>query len=335
MNNRRLSPLVLTASALLLAALLVPLAVTPYVVKVMIMAGIYIALACSLNIIFGIGGMLNLGMAAFYGIGAYTAALLSVHFHLPYLLALAAGALVSAGIGFLIAFPTIRLRGIYLAVTTLAFGEIISLILLNWIDVTRGPMGITGIPYPSLFGFELRSNTSQFYFLLALLVPTLYAMWRLGYSSFGMTLRAIRENEEAAQTLGINVAAYKVKAFVVGSGVAGLFGGYFAFHAAYINPGNFTFAESITLLSMVVFGGMGSVPGVVLGAFLLAVAPDALRFLDHYRMIIYGVLLFLMVLLRPQGLISEAVSLKWAARSKGRAVKQAAAADNILSKGEK
>lgn len=311
MNRRYVSPQPV-AVLVVLAAAVIPLLASPYVLKVLIMAGIYIGLASSLNFIFGIAGQMNLGHAAFYGIGAYTSALLSTEFQVPFLPALAAGALLSAGIGFVIAYPIVRLKGIYLSVTTLALGEIIRLVLLNWVSVTKGPMGITAIPVPSIFGFRFESNANQYYLMLGILVPVVYGLWRLGYSSFGMQLRAIRENEEAAGTLGIHTHAYKVKAFVLGSGVAGLFGAFFSFHAAYINPSNFTFMESITILSMVVFGGLGSVPGVVAGAFLLALTPDVLRFMEHYRMIIYGILLFFMVLLRPQGIFSEAASMKWA-----------------------
>lgn len=311
MARRLLSPLPVALLVLALA-LLLPAAATPYVLKVMILAFIYIGLACSLNLIFGIAGQMNLGQAAFYGIGAYAAALLSTRLHVPFLLCLVAGALVAALAGFLLALPTIRLKGIYLAVTTLAFGEIIRLVFLNWVSVTRGPMGITGIPIPSLFGIRLSGNTEQYYFILTLLSLALYVLWRIGYSPFGMMLRAIRENQEAAETLGINARSLKIKAFLISSGAAGLFGAFFSFHAAYISPSNFTFAESITLLSMVVFGGMGSIPGVVIGALLLALAPDAMRFMEHYRMILYGLLLFFMVLLRPQGLISEGHSLRWA-----------------------
>lgn len=315
MAKRYLSPLPVSLAAVLMA-LIIPLVASPYAIKVLIIAGIYVGLACSLNMVFGIGGQLNLGQAAFYGIGAYTSALLSIHFHVPFFITLIAGALLSAGAGFLLALPTIRLKGIYLAVTTLAFGEIVRMIFLNWISVTRGPMGIAGIPVPSLFGFEFGSNASQYYLMLGLLLPALYIMWRLSYSPYGMVLRAVRENEEAAQTLGIDARAYKVKAFVVGSAVAGLFGAFFSFHAAYISPSNFSFMESITLLSMVVFGGLGSMPGVIVAALLLAVAPDVLRFMEEYRMIIYGLLLFLMVLLRPQGIISESLSIKWVSQGK-------------------
>ncbi|MFM1651755.1 branched-chain amino acid ABC transporter permease [Brevibacillus sp. B_LB10_24] len=310
MSRRFFSP-VWVAIGCTLLSLAIPLAATPYILKVLIMSGIYIGLAASLNLIFGVAGQISLGHAAFYGIGAYTASLLAVQFHLPYLLCLIAGALAAAFIGYLLAIPTIRLKGIYLAVTTLAFGEIMRLIFLNWISVTRGPMGITGIPAPSVFGFTFATNTSQYYLMLCLIVPILFVLWRLSYSPFGMTLRAIRENEDASRTLGVDAQMYKTKAFMIGAGVAGLLGGFFSFHAAYIHPDNFAFMESITLLAMVVVGGMGSLPGVFVGALLLALAPDALRFLVEYRMVFYGLLLLLMILLRPQGLISESASISW------------------------
>lgn len=304
--------LLLISSVVGLILLLVPLFTADYVIKILIMAGIYIGLASSLNLIFGVAGLLNLGHAAFYGIGAYTAAILSINFQVPFIICLIVGSLVAALSGYLIAFPTSKLRGIFFAVSTLAFGEIMRLVFLNWITVTRGPMGITGIPYPSIFGFEFDSNGSQYYLLMAILVVVLFVLWRISYSPFGMTLRSVRENEEAAETLGIKPHRYKSIAFTISAGTAGLLGGFFAFHVAYINPLNFQFMESITLLAMVVVGGLGSMPGVIIGAVIFSVAPEILRFMAEYRMVIYGLIMVIMILWRPQGIISESVSLSWA-----------------------
>lgn len=331
---RRLFAPLPVSGVLLAAALVLSFTSSPYALKLLIMALIYIGLALSLNLIFGIAGLMNLGQAAFYGIGAYTAALLATRLHVPFLLCLPAGAIAAAIAGGLLSLPVIRLKGIYLSVTTLAFGEIVRLVCLNWISVTRGPMGITGIPLPSVFGFTLTDNAAQYRFLLVLTALSLYIMWRISHSPFGMMLRAIRENEEAAQTLGIYARSLKIKAFLLSSGTAGLFGAFFAFHAAYISPSNFSFNESITVLSMVVFGGMGGVPGVVAGALILSLAPDVLRFMEHYRMLLYGLLLFLMVVLRPQGLISEAFSLRWQDWGKRSGRRQPAAGASSAERGE-
>lgn len=309
---KRLTSVPAVAAIAVALALLLPLVFDSYFVKVFIMAGCYVGLAASLNLITGVAGQFNLGHAAFYGAGAYTAALMAVNLKLPFSLSLVGGTAMALILGFVLGLPTIRLREVYLSVTTLGFGEIVRLTMLNWISVTRGPMGIPGIPIPKLFGYEFISMTSQYYLMLGILLPSLFVLWRLSYSPFGMVLRAIRENEVATKTLGINPVAYKLAAFTVGAGFAGLIGSFFAFHAAFISPDNFLFAESITILSMVVVGGLGSMPGVILGALILAVAPEGLRFMSQYRLIVFGLLMLTMVLVRPKGLISEAFSVEWA-----------------------
>lgn len=307
----RQSP-VLVAAGCLALALVLPVVLGDYMVKVLTTAGIYVGLALSLNLITGVAGQFNLGHAAFYGAGAYTAALLAVNLKVAFLPAILAGAAVAAVLGLLLGLPAVRLRDIYLAVTTLGFGEIVRLTLLNWTSVTRGPMGIPGIPYPSLFGVEIGSVTGQYYLMIGIVVPCLLVLWRLTYSPFGMVLRAVRENEVATRTLGIHATAYKLAAFSIGAGVAGLLGGLFAFNAAYISPDNFLFVESISILAMVVVGGLGSFPGVFLGALILSVAPEGLRFMHEYRLVVFGLLMLGMVLVRPQGLISESFSVAWA-----------------------
>jgi len=282
-----------------------------YILRIINMSFIYIILSMSLNLITGVTGQFHLGHAAFYGVGAYTAALLSVKLHMSFLLSFIAGGIGAAFLGFLIGLPTIRLRDIYLTVTTLGFGEIVRLILLNWVSVTRGPMGIPGIPYPSLFGFKITSQIDFYYLIFFVLVLSVVVLFRITYSRYGDILRAIRENELAAKTLGINSTFYKVTAFVVGAFFAGLAGSLFAYFSAYISPDSFTFAESINILAMVVIGGLGSMPGAMLGAVILALAPEGFRFLAEYRMVVVGLLMLGVILWRNSGIIGEQAAIKF------------------------
>lgn len=282
-----------------------------YVLRIINMTFIYVILSMSLNLITGVTGQFHLGHAAFYGVGAYTAALLAVKLHISFLFAFLLGGIFAAFIGFLIGLPTIRLRDIYLTVTTLGFGEIVRLILLNWVSVTRGPMGIPGIPYPSLFGIKIESQLDFYYLLFLVTVITTVILFRITYSHYGNTLRAIRENELAAKTLGINTTLYKITAFVVGAFFAGLAGSLFTYFSAYISPDSFTFAESINILAMVVIGGLGSMPGAIFGAIILAIAPEGFRFLAEYRMVVVGLLMLGVILWRNSGIIGEQTAIKF------------------------
>ena len=302
----------LVALILLVLGILFPLLVSDqYVIRIINMTFIYIILSMSLNLITGVTGQFHLGHAAFYGVGAYIAALLSVKLHVSFLLAFIAGGIGAGFIGLLIGLPTIRLRDIYLTVTTLGFGEIVRLILLNWVSVTRGPMGIPGIPYPEFFGIKIMSQIDFYYLIFFVLILSVVVLFRITYSRYGDILRAVRENELAAKTLGINTTIYKVTAFVIGALFAGLAGALFAYFSAYISPDSFTFAESINILAMVVIGGLGSMPGAILGAVILALAPEAFRFLAEYRMVVVGLLMLGVILWRHSGLIGEQTAIKF------------------------
>ncbi|KNF07475.1 ABC-type branched-chain amino acid transport system, permease component [Gottschalkia purinilytica] len=276
----------------------------PYVLRTSIIALIYIALALSLNIILGFAGQLSMGHSAFYAIGAYTTALLTVNFKVSFWIALIASALISGIFGLLLGIPTLRLKGDYLAITTIGFGEILRLVLINWTDVTKGPAGIPGIPSPSIFGMTIRSNIGYFYLILILGIFTIFISLRLLNSRLGRGLIAIKDDEIAAEAMGINPIYLKILAFVLGSAIAGIAGGFFASFIHYVNPDNFTYMESVVILTMVVLGGVGSIPGVIIGATVLAVLPEALRDIATYRYAIYGILLVMMMIIRPQGMIS-------------------------------
>jgi branched-chain amino acid transport system permease protein len=273
------------------------------VLHVATLCGLYIVLTLSLNLITGFCGQFSLGHAGFYGVGAYTAALLAVHHASPFLLNLAAAAVVAGLLGFLIGLPTLRLGGIYLAMATLGFGEIIYLVLLNWLALTRGPLGIPAIPGPALPGVDLGTPQRQYYVALALAILTAAVVSRLVNSRFGEAIQAIREDEIAAEAMGVPTTRLKVLAFTVSAAIAGVAGAFFAHYTSFISPASFTLVESILVLSLLVFGGMGSIEGSIAGAVLLTLAPEVFRFLAEYRMVIYGILLLGLIVFRPQGLL--------------------------------
>lgn len=289
----------------------------PYFLHLLIYICIYAILGMSLNLITGFTGLLNLGHAGFWGIGAYTSVLL-VMAGFPWPLALLASAVVAGCFGVLIGFPSLRLRGDYFAIATLGFGEIIRAVLINWSDLTRGPLGIPGIPRPNLFGFTLDANEAYFVAALALAAFTYVFLRRLTRSSFGRVLKAIREDEIAAQALGKDVNRYKLTAMGIGAGFAGIAGSLFAHYITFIDPTSFVLNESVLMLLIVVLGGMGSLEGSILGAIVLVLLPEPLRAIGansniawlntgfaQIRLIIYALVLLLVTIKRPAGLWGE------------------------------
>ncbi len=287
---------------------LVPLILSKntYALRTSILVLIYTVLALSLNFVLGFAGQLSMGHSAFYAVGAYTTAILTVNYNVNFWIALALSAIVAAIFGLLLGIPTLRLKGDYLAITTIGFSEILRLVLINWTSFTRGPAGIPGIPSPSIFGFKITSNTGYFYILYVLAIITIIISHRLLNSRLGRGLIAVRDDEVAAEAMGINPTFLKILAFVLGAAIAGIVGGIFASFIHYVNPDNFTYMESVVILTMVVLGGVGSIPGVIVGATVLAILPEALRGISTYRYAIYGILLALMMIVRPQGIISMA-----------------------------
>jgi branched-chain amino acid transport system permease protein len=200
--------------------------------------------------------------------------------------------------------PTLRLKGDYLAIVTIGFSEILRLVLINWTSLTRGPAGIPGIPSPSVFGYVIKTNTGYYYIILAMVLLTVFVSRRVVDSRLGRGLSAVKDDEIAAEATGVNPANLKILAFVMGAVIAGMAGGFFASFVHYVNPDNFTYMESVVILTMVVLGGVGSIPGVIVGAAVLAILPEALRDISTYRYAIYGILLVMMMIVRPQGMIS-------------------------------
>jgi branched-chain amino acid transport system permease protein len=269
----------------------------------MTLTGMYVVLALGLNIVVGQAGLLNLGYVAFYAIGAYTYAILSTTFGFPFWLGLVAGGSVAAAFAFLLGMPTLRLRGDYFAIVTLGLGEITRIILNNWDSMTGGPNGISKIGRPVIAGYELHTTLDFYYLIIVIVIITIFTMHRLIASRIGRAWVAIREDEVAAEAMGVNTYRMKLLAFVLGSAWAGIVGVFFSAKMAFVSPESFTFFESVMILCMVVLGGIGSIPGIILGALLLITIPEIFRDFQDYRMLAFGIALVLMMVFRPQGLL--------------------------------
>jgi branched-chain amino acid transport system permease protein len=296
--------------ALLSGRIIAAARISPYVLQVMTLAGINIILAVSLNLINGFTGQFSIGHAGFMAIGAYTSAFVSVNFGarieqavsflpsagrgaLVLLIVLAVGAACAAVAGFLVGVPSLRLRGDYLAIVTLGFGEIIRVFILN-IDAVGGARGLGGIPKYASFGWV-------YFFAVASIV----LVSRLVNSSFGRTLLAVREDEIAAEAMGVDTTRTKVISFVISSAMAGVAGGLFAHYLMYVHTNSFTFLKSIEIIIMIVIGGLGSITGSVVGAVLYIGLTEGLRAAEQYRMVVFSLLLILIMIFRPQGLMGH------------------------------
>ncbi len=297
---------------LLLAGSLIPLAFpaffSTYQVNIMITALMYVVLGLGLNIVVGVAGLLDLGYVAFYAVGAYTYALFNLHFGLGFWAVLPIGGLLGALFGVLLGFPVLRLRGDYLAIVTLGFGEIIRLILENWSTFSQGPSGIGNIPRPGFFGVEMsleQSITYLYYLMLCMVLFTVFVVNRLQHSRIGRAWFALREDEIACVAMGIDKTRTKLTAFALGATWAGMIGVFFAAKTTFINPASFTFLESALILCIVVLGGMGSIIGVIISAFILILLPEYLRAFAEYRMLTFGAILIVMMVFRPQGIIAD------------------------------
>ncbi|MEN9761774.1 MAG: branched-chain amino acid transporter [Pseudomonadota bacterium] len=296
-----LNKLLILALVLVLAGLVAYR--SSYFNQVAIITMIFVILSASMNLITGSAGLLSLGHAAFFGVGAYAAALLSTQWGWSFWLTIPVAGLITALVGALVAIPTMRLTSIYFAVATLGIGEMIYVTLLNWVGFTRGPMGIRSIPPIELLG--LKGTVASMTFVALLMLLSLWVMHRIAHSYYGNSLRAMREDDACADAMGIDVARLKLESFGVACFFAGVAGALFAHTTGYISPDSFRFGESILILSMVVVGGLGSIYGSVIGAVLLSVLPEMLRDLGSYRMIVVGVVLFLSILFLPKGLVGE------------------------------
>ncbi len=304
------NPRFYTSSVVLLLCLIIafPFIFSIYQTNIMTSALMYVVLGLGLNIVVGLAGLLDLGYVAFFAVGAYSYALLNHHFGITFFMALPIGAILGVFFGILLGFPVLRLKGDYLAIVTLGFGEIIRLILENWNDFSFGPSGIANIPKPSFFGVNLSlyETTTYMYFTMILLVClTVFVVNRLEDSRIGRAWIALKEDEVACQAMGIDKTKTKLYAFATGAAWAGLAGVVFAAKTSFINPASFTFLESAIILSLIVLGGMGSIVGVILGALIFILLPEYLRAFSDYRMLVFGAAMVLMMVFRPQGIIKK------------------------------
>ncbi len=286
----------------------IPIESAGYITRVATLTILYMVLAMGLNIIVGFAGLLDLGYVGFYGIGAYVAGLLSVHYGLPFYILLPLALIAGAISGVVLGTPTLRLTGDYFAIVTFGFAELVILIVRNEIWLTRGPMGIAGIPPITILGYTFTKGYEYYYLMLFIFSIIFLIIKRLEHSKIGRAWFAIREDEIAARCCGVNVVRYKVLAFAISASIGAVGGCFFAKWFSFIHPDMFKFWESILILCLIVFGGMGNVYGVLLGALVLIPITEVLRnvlpqqFVEA-RYLIFGVLLVIMMRFRPNGLI--------------------------------
>lgn len=281
----------------------------PYLLQILVNIGIAIILALGLNIITGITGQLSLGHAAFMSVGAFASAIITIRFNIPFGLNLLLSGLMAAIVGAAIGFPILRLTGDYLAICTLGFAEIVKVVFLN-MDITNKALGLT-VPTPK------SPIPMPIYVWLVAIIAIIFSSF-MKDSRFGRALKAIRDDEIAAEAMGINITRYKIESFALGAFMAGVGGGLYAHFINYINPSDFGFLKSVDMLSMVVLGGLGSIAGTVVGASILAAAPEFLRFMSEYRMLVYGGLLVFLMVFRPNGLLGGVNFTDLVLRSLGR-----------------
>lgn len=287
------------------------LAVLPFILtsnygmRMLTVCMLYVMMALSLNLLTGFLGVMTIGHIAFMGIGAYTAAILVKNYHWETLPCYLAAILLSGFFGLLLSLAALKLQGYYMTILTLGFCEIVRLVEINWEDLTRGALGISGISSPVFFGIRLSSRRSIYYLMLVLLILTLVLIWSIINSKAGNAIMAIREDELAARAMGIHVFKYKTIVFVLSAMIMGLAGAFYAQYMTYIDPGVFTVSASLNILIMAIFGGLGNLLGTIIGASVLTILPEMIRFLAEYRNLIYGILIIVLMLVKPDGLLGS------------------------------
>jgi branched-chain amino acid transport system permease protein len=296
-----------------------------YVVDVATLVLTYVMLGWGLNIVVGLAGLLDLGYVAFFAVGAYSYALLATTFDLSFWICLPLAGILAAFAGILLGFPVLRLRGDYLAIVTLGFGEIIRLILLNWYEFTGGPDGISRIPRPSFFGFPFARKSEEttfhelfgleystmhriiflYYLILVLALITNFFTMKIRNLPVGRAWEALREDETACRAIGINPTNTKLTAFAIGAMFGGFAGSFFATRQGFISPESFTFIESAIILAIVVLGGMGSQIGVVIASIVLIGSTELFRELEQFRMLAFGLAMIIIMIMKPRGLLAN------------------------------
>jgi branched-chain amino acid transport system permease protein len=308
-------PKIYTLGGLLAAAAIFPMFADNYMIDVGITCLIYVCLGLGLNIVVGLCGLLDLGYIAFYAVGAYTYSLLNLTYGVSFWAALPLGVVLGMLVGCIIGYPTLKMRGDYLAIVTMGFGEIVRLVLNNWDSLTAGPNGLFGMKRPALYypsftedgfawaAYYLKSLPALYYCILIIAILTIFAVRRLDNSRIGRAWIAIREDEVAAELSGVPTTWVKLLAYALGAAFASVAGAFFAAKLSYTNPNFFVFMESCIVLCIVVLGGIGSIPGIVVAAFVLIAAPEVFRGLQNYRMLAFGAIMTTMMIIKPEGLI--------------------------------
>ena len=287
-----------------------------YAVQVINMVGIYALLGIGVNILTGYTGQISLGQAAFFGISAYTTALLNTGYRMQFLAVLPIAVLVTAAFGVFLAVPALKVKGSYLALVTIGFGEITRMVMVNWVELTRGPAGIVGIDHPVIFGFEFDSLAKYYYLILFFVVLGVLYERVLMRSRAGRALIAIREDDKAAELTGINITQFKIKSFVISAVYSAVAGVLYAMMINYVSPDSFTSNDSNIILWTVIIGGMGSSAGPVVGAAIMTILPEMLRGLGQLRMVLYGVVLLGVIMYYPGGVTHYAEEIKAQVKSK-------------------
>ncbi len=299
----RIGPALFIA-VLVVLPLVLPGRLWPHILSITL---IFAILALGQNVITGWCGMLTAGQAAFAGVGAYTSAILTMNYEVTWLVAFLCAGLFSAIVGALLALPCLRVRSDFLSLVTIAFNQLFYVIANNWMDLTRGPMGLTGVPSISLFGWTPSGQAQQFWLMLAIAVLLFIAVARLTRGATGRAWKMIRDDETAARSIGVNVTYYKVLAFAVGCALCGMGGSFYGHYIRFVSPDMFTLLDSLLLMQMVILGGLASVAGTVLGALLMILIPEALRssneLLITLRPGIAGAILLCPMIWRPNGLL--------------------------------
>jgi len=289
---------------LAVAIALLPLAISNiYYLGILVFVGIYTIITIGLSLLMGYAGQISLGHAAFFGLGAYASGILTVHLDIPPVWAALLAAAFTGLVAFLIGIPTLRLKGHYLAMATLGFGQIVYIVFNSWIDMTGGPSGFGNIPRLSLFGVVFNTDIKFFYLVWGLVVLGLFFSFNLIHSRPGRALRTMHTSEVAAGTLGINTAWYKIKIFVISAVYASIAGSLYAHFVTFLSPGTFGISFSILLVTMVVFGGRFSLWGALLGTVVLTILPESLRVIKDYDVLVYGTVLLLVMIFLPRGLV--------------------------------
>ena len=296
----------LVAFILVAITAILPLFVSSrYILRLVTMSLMYVMLSLSLNLLIGYLGNMSMGHAAFWGLGAYTAAILSTRFDTPILLEVLVAILVTGAMGLLLGLPVMKLKGYYLTIVTMGFCEIIRLVELNSASLTRGALGISGIPGFRIFGQVIKNAVSSYYLILVLVILTAYFIHCFDRSRLGMAVRAIKEDELVAQAMGIPVFTCRLIVFAISAIIAGIAGVFYAHYQSMVQPTLFTTSASTQLVTITIFGGLGNIAGSVLGAFVLTLLPEMLRGLDTYRDLIYGIIIVVMMLVKPNGLLGS------------------------------